>query len=370
MDSSSQSSSSSESEAESIEDDNPIVRRPRVFRERVNQFEKYDDIDFQTRFRFTKETVLHILEIIGPEIERRTRRSHPVPAIIQLLVTLRFYATGSFQKVLADHIDISQPTVCRIIPRVTNAIAALRPDYIKMPTTLEERRRTMARFHAIRGFPCVIGAIDCTHIKIQSPGGPFAELYRNRKGWFSYNVQAVCDADLKFTNLIARRPGSVHDSTIFNDSPLRIEFENGDYPDCYLLGDSGYPCKPFLLTPLNNPNTPAGQNYNVAHIETRNPIERSYGVWKRVFPCLSLGMRLKKQTVLHVIVATAVLHNLRIDMRDPEPIDDDDIGDDIDFEFDDDDIVDAAVDMVHVEQPNRANNFEVRNAVIEAVFNR
>ena len=31
------------------------------------------------------------------------------------------------------------------------------------------------------GFPGVIGAIDCTHVTIQSPGGDDAELYRNKK---------------------------------------------------------------------------------------------------------------------------------------------------------------------------------------------
>lgn len=352
MDSSSEDSSDSEPEYDAIRRVGP---RPRIYRVRENLFDKYDDVDFRQRFRFSKETVMHLLEIVGPQVERRTNRSQPIPALLQLLITLRFYATGTFQKVLGDHANISQPTVSRIVPRVTSAIAELGQRVIKMPTTLEERRRTMAQFYDISGFPGVIGAIDCTHVKIQSPGGPYAELYRNRKGWFSYNVQAVCDANLRFTNIIARWPGSVHDSTIFNDSPLRVEFEMGEYPQCFLLGDAGYACKPYLLTPLNNPNTPAQQNYNRAQIATRNPIERSYGVWKRVFPSLALGMRIKRQTALHVIVATAVLHNIRIDLRDDAPIEGD--------------IVDDVVNIVHVDPPNHGNNFAVRNELIERVFN-
>ena len=41
-----------------------------------------------------------------------------------------------------------------------------------------------------------MGAIDCTHIKIPCPGGENAELFRNRKGYFSINVQAVCGPNL------------------------------------------------------------------------------------------------------------------------------------------------------------------------------
>nr|CAI5825969.1 unnamed protein product [Callosobruchus analis] len=35
-----------------------------------------------------------------------------------------------------------------------------------------------------------------------------------------------------------------------------------------------------------------------------------HGVWKRRFPCLSLGMHLKPEKVCTIVVATAVLHNI------------------------------------------------------------
>jgi len=37
--------------------------------------------------------------------------------------------------------------------------------------------------------PGVGGCIDCTHIRIQNPGGINGEVFRNRKGWFSLNIQ-------------------------------------------------------------------------------------------------------------------------------------------------------------------------------------
>jgi hypothetical protein len=51
----------------------------------------------------------------------------------------------------------------------------------------------MKQFFQLSGLPGVIGAIDCTHVPIQSPGGQDAEIYRNRKGYFSINVQLICD---------------------------------------------------------------------------------------------------------------------------------------------------------------------------------
>lgn len=154
-------------------------------------------------------------------------------------------------------------------------------------------------------------------------GGEDAEIFRNRKGYFSFNVQTVCDTQLRIRNIVARWPGSTHDQTIFNSSTLKRDFENGTYGRYLLLGDGGYAVRPYLMTPLRETNTQAENLYNESHIRTRNTVERQYGVWKRRFPILSLGMRVSVQTAMTIIVATAVIHNLAIAVNDqinPEDI--------------------------------------------------
>lgn len=81
------------------------------------------------------------------------------------------------------------------------------------------------------------------------------------------------------------------------------------------LGDNGYTLRQYLLTPLLNPVTETQQLYNEAQIRTRNTVERCIGVWKRRFPVLAYGLRCKVETLLSVIVATAVLHNIAVDMN-------------------------------------------------------
>jgi hypothetical protein len=84
----------------------------------------------------------------------------------------------------------------------------------------------------------------------------------------------------------------------------------GRHGNGFLLGDSGYPCKPHLLTPVLNPINSSQEAYNTAHIATRNTVERFFGVLKRRFPCLRNGLRLKLDTTVKVIVACGVLHNI------------------------------------------------------------
>lgn len=325
-------------------------------RERNNPFTMYDDVDFRLRYRFRKQVILDILERFGRHISPITNRNRSIDALTQFLVTLRFFATGTFQNCIGDHINISQPTVCRIIKRVSFQLASLGRTEIKMPQGHEEIIRVCADFYTIRNFPHVVGALDCTHIRITSPGGENAELYRNRKGYFSLNVQAVCDSRLKVRHIIARWPGSVHDATIFNDSPLIVQLENGDYGrHNFLLGDSGYPCKAYLLTPVRNPRTPAEEAYNRAHITTRNTVERCFGVLKRRFPCLALGLRTKLETTMAIIVACAVLHNFAIDLGD---VDDEEPEEYLEA-------IEGGENVVHNQQENTAVRMHIINTVFD-----
>jgi hypothetical protein len=237
-------------------------------------------------------------------------RNNAVSAEDKLLLTLRYYATGSFQAVAGDFIGVHKSTASQIVRLVSREIALLRPEYINFPQTAAEREVVRQEFYTIAKFPKVIGALDCTHVRIKSPGGDNAEIYRNRKGYFSMNVQLICDADLRIQNIVCRWPGSSHDSTIFNHSAVKREIERGEYGDSLLVGDSGYALKNYLLTPFLNVNSRGEELYNEAQIRTRNCIERTNGVWKRRFPVLALGITVKLSTVESIIVATAVLHNI------------------------------------------------------------
>ena len=58
---------------------------------------------------------------------------------------------------------------------------------------------------------------------------------------------------MEFTDIVVRWHGSVPDSRIFENSVIRDRFE-ADEISGYLLGDRGYPCRNYLLTPLSNPH--------------------------------------------------------------------------------------------------------------------
>nr|CAI5849897.1 unnamed protein product [Callosobruchus analis] len=52
------------------------------------------------------------------------------------------------------------------------------------------------------------------------------------------------------------------------------------------------------------------QLFNESQIRIRNSIERKFGQWKRRFPIVAFGIRLKVEKVEAVVIATAVLDNI------------------------------------------------------------
>lgn len=89
--------------------------------------------------------------------------------------------------------------------------------------------------------------------------------------------------------------------------------------DSLLIGDSGDPIRPYILTKLSVASTRDEQLYNESIIRTENCIERSFGVWMRRFPILSVGININNKKVEAVIVAIAVLHNIAFDLNGSVP---------------------------------------------------
>ncbi|XP_071160779.1 putative nuclease HARBI1 [Mytilus edulis] len=286
------------------------IRRNRVFRDRDNPLDYLDDDDIVRKYRLSRPMILELCGMFQNQLARPTKRSHAFPVSLQLMVALRFYATGSFQLANAD-----------VHRNVTQCLKNVCNQYISMPTDPASQQALKQGFYDISNFPNVIGAVDGTHVRIKSPAVD-EHLYVNRKNYHSLNVMGVCDSNLKFLNIVAKWPGSTHDSFALRNSRLCEMFEDGDIRDGWLLGDSGYPLRPWLLTPVINPTTRHDQRYNASHMRTRCAVERSFGVLKSRFRCIdtTAGTLLYSPVrCCDIIVAVVVLHNMCINNRIPLP---------------------------------------------------
>ena len=67
--------------------------------------------------------------------------------------------------------------------------------------TFSQYQTLTQQFQEVTGIPCVIGAIDGTHINI--PGSSeHRDAYINRKGFPSMQLQVVCDKSMHFLDVL------------------------------------------------------------------------------------------------------------------------------------------------------------------------
>ena len=209
-------------------------------------------------------------------------------------------ASGSFQQVVGD---VDKSSVSRVVTHFCESLVNKKHLFIKFPRTVIEKDAMKKKFFKVGGFPSTIACVDGLHVPIVAPSND-ENSFVNRKGWHSINVEGVNDADNVFVDIVAKWPGSTHDSFIFRTSNLhRID-------DGLILGDSGYALCRYLMTPYADPVTRPEKRYTRAHKSTRCSVERSIGQLKRRFASLNRGLRLNPNKCCLVIVASVILHNI------------------------------------------------------------
>lgn len=77
--------------------------------DRQNPLENLPECEVFQRFRFRPQTILYIVALLNPFIQRDTVRNTPLNPIFQVLITLRYLVTGSFYSLISDTFSSVSP---------------------------------------------------------------------------------------------------------------------------------------------------------------------------------------------------------------------------------------------------------------------
>ena len=183
------------------EETSSSMARQRVFRDLNDPLDCYDDLELVRRFRFSRVSISQITELIANYLSF-TERSYAASPHLQICVALQFFASGTFQIICGDGINVSQASASRYIRDVSLGLQAIYHQFVSLPAGLK-RVEVKNKFYEIAHFPGVVGLVDGTHIRIQRPSEDEAD-YINRHFYHSINVQAICQPDGMFSDVLAR----------------------------------------------------------------------------------------------------------------------------------------------------------------------
>ncbi|XP_060781021.1 putative nuclease HARBI1 [Neoarius graeffei] len=266
--------------------------------------------EWYENFRMSRSALIHLSERLPLQLEGTTTRMRwPIDLLTRVACTLYYLCDEGRLRKTANAFGLSRSTVSVIIRQVCKAICTtLGHEYIATPKTEPEVQRLVDNFYSSHGFV-------------------------NRKGKHSLNVQALCDYNYCFMDVLVKWPGSVHDARIFVNSVLCSELRDGTIPPCpkelvegedavpaFILGDPAYPLLPFLMKEYPNGRaTPQEQYYGLTLCKARMVIECAFGRLKARFAALRRPMDINLDDLYYVIYACFVLHNYCELQKEPLP---------------------------------------------------
>ncbi|XP_071566235.1 putative nuclease HARBI1 [Temnothorax nylanderi] len=319
---------------------------------------------FQELYRLSKEAAMQLCISLTPYMPQG-RKSTAIPSELKILATLSFLASGSYQRRISqDFLScMYQSSLSGAIHTVIEALNQIMQYWIKFPREHLVIELIKQQFWIHCRFPGVIGAIDGTHVAIWPPNKEREHLYINRKLYHSLNVLIVSDFNGKILFVNSGHGERNHDARVWNASilsrHLERQFQNGR-TNAWLLGDSGYPLLPYLLTPkLRQPDGSPSARYTNAHVRARSCIERAIGMLKGRWRCL------RKERALHyspefsalIVNACCVVQNIAKFYNIPEP----------EVYYDELDVLERNMGLNDIR--NNVNGNEIRERVIQQYFN-
>ena len=285
-----------------------------------------DEIKFFAYFRMNFQMFDYLVTLISPFVVKHvTTFRSPISVEQRLAVSLRFLATGNSFASLAFNFRMGKCTVSGIVYETCDALWECLKSHLEVPDT-KKWKEIAGEFEEKWNFPHCIGAIDGKHIRMKAPNKS-GSLYFNYKGYFSFVLLALVDANYKFIAVDIGSLGSNSDGGILVDSNLGkgLEMDALGIPQPEILpmhpqfgplpyvivGDEAFPLKSYMMRPYPGRQIERERmifNYRLSR--ARRVSENAFGILASRFRIYHRSIEMKPSNLIKVVQATVVLHNL------------------------------------------------------------
>ena len=312
-----------------------------LFNDYFSETPRYNDIMFRRRYRMSRSLFLRIVDAVkGHDNYFEQRRDGlgrlGLSTLQKVTAVFRMLAYGVPADATDEYVKIGESTAIESMKRFCRAIVEIFAEqYLRSPTANDVAR--LLYVGKQRGFPGMLGSLDCMHWKWKNCPTAWAGQYAGRSGSPTIILEAVADYDLWIWHAYFGMPGTNNDINVLESSHLfsnlaqRIApcahyvIQGKEYNMGYYLADSIYPKWSTIVQTIHEPHGRKKKYFAMKQEACRKDVERAFGVLKSRFAIVAGPARFWRKDVLHDIMTTCIImHNMIIeDERDLEaPIED------------------------------------------------
>ncbi|XP_021629566.1 putative nuclease HARBI1 [Manihot esculenta] len=302
---------------------------------------RFNDVMFRRRYRMSRNLFLRIVDAIKAhdtyfEQQRDAVGKIGLSTLQKITAVFRMLAYGLPANATDEYVKIGESTAIESLKRFCQAIVEVFGEqYLRSPTAEDVAR--LLYIGEQRGFPGMLGSLDCMHWKWKNCPTAWAGQYTSRSGSPTIILEVVADYDLWIWHAYFGMPGSNNDINVLESSHLFSDLAKGIAPPAhyiiqgnvyntgYYLADGIYPKWSTIVQTIREPQTRKKKYFAMKQESCRKDVERAFGVLQSRFAIVAGPSRFWKKKVLHDILTTCIImHNMIIeDERDfSAPIED------------------------------------------------
>ena len=237
---------------------------------------------FHVKYRMSLESFNRLLQMLRPELQLTEKYAvmsgmHPITCEVMMHCTIRYLAGGSFHDIRAT-VSISKPLFYRLVWHTIHCINRCEVLDINLPKP-EELNYVRGGFQRISKdgvMNSCIGALDGYLMRITAPSfaecGNVGAYFSGHYCTYGVNVQAMCDADCRFTFFCLAAPGKTNDSIAIRKTSLPAWVLLLP-PGYFVASDCAYSVSEHMVAPYSGPQRYSEHcdNFNFFSITTPHP---------------------------------------------------------------------------------------------------
>ena len=291
----------------------------------------YSDAMFRRRFRMRRHVFLRIVDALGSWSPYFTQRvdctNRPGLSPLQkCTAAIRMLAYGTVADMLDEYLKVAKSTALECLEKfVQGVVEVFGSKYLRHPTAEDMER--LLQVGESRGFPGMLGSIDCMHWRWENcPTAWKGQYTTGRYGFPTMILEAVASHDLHIWHAFFGVAGSNNDINVLNQSPLFLEVIKGEAPRVqysingrqyntgYYLADGIYPEWAAFVKSINSPQLDKHKVYAAEQEGARKDVERAFGVLQARFNIVRRPARSWSTRIIGLIMkACVILHNMIVE---------------------------------------------------------